>query len=657
MSYERQTFVDDETTLTAAHLNHMEDGIAAVHNKHNAPESGQEVFTYEMDTSYDDVQDIKQSTEVQHKLVKSTDEACIMFPSTYTATGKPTKLVIMNRGAGGDYTGSMAYRLNYGLLAAGFATLHVRGIPKSFQNSKYIQGVYGAPYGSPIFIRSVVEAYNYVINKYNIDTEGCVVYGASCGGLQSLNLVNAQVLPVVGAAIDAPVVDLHNDCYFGGDWITGSLGGKTAAGVAWMYQFDHCDFDAGTYTINGTTYNFADVDTASLEQLWQLNKKRVETYNAYESGKFVVSLDGDTPVYGIKFPCPVKCWFGDGESTNQISIARDFIERCRVGGTIAEMRTCPTNSHGVHMVTTDKSGNDIAVKFNDMTLSPYAVEEIMWLSRWAGISANNVRGLTEAEIFIADTGVTLNGTDGSLVSKGSDKAYFIVSDYIEIPDNSYITQFASITHNDGTNAYCVFYDADKKFISSYKSTTTDTSLVGEHRYTTTPPTIPDGAKYIRVAFNNGLETYTNADIAKREYALLEFGDIIMSANVGAYLNGTDGSLVSRDEKYMIVSDYVEIPENSVISQFGAITATALANSAYCAFYDENKTFVSSVMSSSTKTGGITGSWVYLTTPPEIPDGAKYIRVAFNNGLETYTTLELARRDYALLAFSNANVDG
>lgn len=523
MSYQIQNFSKGQT-LTAEHLNNIEQGILSIEAECNnifsdAPIGNKEVFTYELDTSYGDILDEKQSTSVQDPLTISTDTACIQLPTTYSATGVPTKLIFMNRGAGGDYTSSVNYTINKALLAAGFATLHVRGIPVSFQNSNYIQGVYGAPYGSPIWIRSAVAAYNYVINKYNIDRGGCATFGVSCGGLQSLNLANARVLPIVAVAIDAPVIDLHNDCYFGGGWITGSLKGYTAAGVAWMYQFDYCDWDNGTYTIDDTTYNFSAKDSTSLEALWQLNKKKVENYNAYESGKFIVELNDDEPVYGIKFPCPVKCWFGATETTNDITIARNFIERCRIGGSIAEMRTCPTSTHGVHQVTSDGT-----VTFNGLTISPYAVEEILWLTRWLGASSQNFLPDSDSvdnSVFNANDNVYLSADDGTLVS--SDGSYKKVSDYIEIPDGATISEFGAIAATSlGNTAYCAFYDSNKTFISAVASKDGGTVITGTWKYTEDPPTIPSNAKYIRIAFNNGLSSYSDIELVKRDCAKLEF---------------------------------------------------------------------------------------------------------------------------------------
>lgn len=296
--------------------------------KAERPESGKENFTFTVNDS------------------AGKDIAAVHLPENYSSVGKPVKLVIMNRGAGVDYTATEGYALNILFLQAGYATLHVRGIPETYQNEKYIQGTYGAPYGSPVFIKSVTAAYQYVTQKYNIDQDGCGIFGVSCGGLGSLNLINSKVLPIKAAVIDAPVVDLHYDCYFGGDWISGSLGGKTAAGVAWMYQFDCCDFTAGTYMIDGKTYSFSSIDKPSLEKLWDLNKERLEPYDPYERGKYRAD-EG----WAIKFPCPVKMWFGLSETTNSIPVGQEFIARCSRGGTDAEFCGVDTSNHGVHLIS------------------------------------------------------------------------------------------------------------------------------------------------------------------------------------------------------------------------------------------------------------------------------------------------------------------
>jgi hypothetical protein len=78
-------------------------------------------------------------------------------------------------------------------------------------------------------------------------------------------------------------------------------------------------------------------------------------------------------------------WFGLTETTNSVSIGQDFIRRCRAGGTAAEFRGCPTSAHGVNRQGQTTTFNGIS------GIGVYAVEMIMWLSRWLGESDKNVK--------------------------------------------------------------------------------------------------------------------------------------------------------------------------------------------------------------------------------------------------------------------------
>ena len=146
------------------------------------------------------------------------------------------------------------------------------------------------------------------------------------------------------------------------------------------------------------------------------------------------------------------------------------------------------------------------------------------------------------------------------------------------------------------------------FESKYQWTYTDnTNLLGnDWYYMNTPPEVPEGAKYIRVAFNNGCDRAFGLtdDISTREYALLRFGEdapiaedrlnAVISETQGAYLNPYDGTVVfdNRGVGYSFVSEYIEIPEGAAITEFVAITQM---EGAFCAFYDENYGFISSVI--------------------------------------------------------------
>ena len=131
----------------------------------------------------------------------------------------------------------------------------------------------------------------------------------------------------------------------------------------------------------------------------------------------------------------------------------------------------------------------------------------------------------------------------------------------------------------------------------------ESSLYSNFLYTQTPPTIPEGAKYIRVSFNDRIDDVYNVghEVAKMECALLRFDDDepiskeLMNfqqnekeAKEGIGLDPHDGSIVNtkgRGKNAGWVSDYIEIPEGATITEFASI---AVRQYAYYAFYDENK---------------------------------------------------------------------
>ena len=385
-----------------------------------APDEGYEYFEYQVDT-YNDMISNHNVNLMNKASSVSKDNGFIRLPESYSRNGIPTRLVIINHGAGGRVTDSSSENGNssFALLLQkkGYAVLCINGVPENMRNTNYMsaeQNGAAAHMGSWIFIRSALAAYNYVTTKYNIAKDGCFVIGRSMGGVSSLNLALSGVIPVKALALDAPVIDAFHDAYFSGNWSGGNLGGKTAAIFAWIYQWDYCNFNDNTYSIPigeynifGQTYNVQTEETKPLANLyqntqdmailWHLNETKMIGYNGYKTGDFLVknldenyvynlSTDNDDKYYGKKLPCPCKIWFGSGDTVNQLDIAKRFVQKVRNGGSIAILRTCPTNRHCVWSETeTIPEGTDISVIEDGITCSPYAVELWNWIKRWDGI--------------------------------------------------------------------------------------------------------------------------------------------------------------------------------------------------------------------------------------------------------------------------------
>ena len=121
-------------------------------------------------------------------------------------------------------------------------------------------------------------------------------------------------------------------------------------------------------------------------------------------------------------------------------------------------------------------------------------------------------------------------------------------------------------------------------------------------YTIDAPEVPTGAKYIRVAFGksdstNPPEAGAPFNMFLMEHAHLVFSDGTsptkeqLSFNKSSWLAPNGQAIITNSHPRSQVSDYIEIPDGTRISEFMTYTQR---NNAFCAFYDESKQFISSV---------------------------------------------------------------
>lgn len=115
------------------------------------------------------------------------------------------------------------------------------------------------------------------------------------------------------------------------------------------------------------------------------------------------------------------------------------------------------------------------------------------------------------------------------------------------------------------------------------------------RYTEKTPEIPERAKYIRLTCHpTSLKKYSEKYLdSVRDYPILVFdnGEVIgreQFLHTNNFMLNANGELKAQSSTY--VSDYIEIPENTTISEF---LNFASRNLAYCSFYDADKNYISS----------------------------------------------------------------
>lgn len=137
------------------------------------------------------------------------------------------------------------------------------------------------------------------------------------------------------------------------------------------------------------------------------------------------------------------------------------------------------------------------------------------------------------------------------------------------------------------------------------------NVAGDWMFTTDVPEIPEGAKYMRVSFNTGLEKAykINHHVAAEKCAVLCFNDervpeevmnfsqaVITeeTPNIALTLNpynGADNLVAAGAWSTAYVSDYIEIPEGATITAFDSI---AYLGTAHCVFYDADMNYISAV---------------------------------------------------------------
>lgn len=134
--------------------------------------------------------------------------------------GNPVKLVILCHGGGVTITDTYDAWYNYQNIGKifnilGYATLTFNGLPKEWADEHNI-GI-DRQCGNWMANESIERAYEYVISKYNVDTNGCYVYGQSQGGMVAENVVELTNIPIIASVLESPAISMqYAQLYIGG---------------------------------------------------------------------------------------------------------------------------------------------------------------------------------------------------------------------------------------------------------------------------------------------------------------------------------------------------------------------------------------------------------------------------------------------------------
>lgn len=231
------------------------------------------------------------------------DVNCILkLPTSYSASGTPTKLLMMCHGAGRGVYGeddSWSSTQSYinmvdGLVGAGFAVFDSNG----YGNDELGYNFWGAPRG----LEAYRKAYEYVVANYNVTSDLCI-YGFSMGGLTALNLVLQGFPNVKAVGVGSPVMDLT------------LMNPQTSTAFSEAYELD------GVY-----------------------DEKKVKPYDPYARIRVI-----DDKSYIFANIPPLKMWYGSTETTGSlnVSLAENFIRALQNNGSPAYLNVIQNAGHEI----------------------------------------------------------------------------------------------------------------------------------------------------------------------------------------------------------------------------------------------------------------------------------------------------------------------
>lgn len=274
------------------------------------------------------------------------DWGILLLPTNYNPNGTPVRLVIACHGTGTWITGSSTTTSGSPeyLMSQGYAVLDMNGVPGSTPTTD-------RHFGTPIALRCYLAGYNYVMSNYNLKRDGVFVYGTSMGGLSSMLLCTCGALNVRAQGGFCPCIDTYRQA-FATPW---------AGATQRSTMCTKFGFNKGTKPSAFTTTRPVPADE---QQYFLDNIDKVIGYNCMWKNTVGMNFEAcvTTPVPNDVtteteeekalfenvtkiHPCPLKIWHNADDTTVPYKYSKYFIEMCRRGGSLAELRTFPSGGH------------------------------------------------------------------------------------------------------------------------------------------------------------------------------------------------------------------------------------------------------------------------------------------------------------------------
>lgn len=294
-----------------------------------------------------------------------SDKGLVILPKDYSRNGIPVKLLIYCHGGGGYVSDAVSESEtdNYCkfLSSLGYAVLDMNGIPEKLATSLKIDR--GRTVGNFIAVRSYVEGYEYVIENFNIDTDGCYVFANSNGGLICMNLANLSSIPIIAQAGICPVVSLEQNLW---NYTAGTI--ASAGG-----EFGSLQNRANIIRL----YGMKDVNTQQELDNAVFEKDKVGYYDPFEYLMNKVSSD---------YPVPFKIFQTKDDWAVNFSITKKLVDAMHMRGDNLVLREFNSGGH-----TPEPQKGIVGMykyQFKDNSLTPTVLEAAQWFELHQGYRVN-----------------------------------------------------------------------------------------------------------------------------------------------------------------------------------------------------------------------------------------------------------------------------
>lgn len=342
------------------------------------------------------------------------NDNCVLYlPSTYTKSGTPTKLIIFCKQGSSKIGVSssedweqktkgrspiLALPFMPYLISIGYAILGVDGEPDEWLEAINLgdnigsssaddnEADFGA-YGNYVAVQSVCRAYDYVIKHFNIDTEGCFIFGYSQGGMLVQNVVDLTPIPILAAAEFSPSCSYH------------------------FHQWDNSRSPADLGNVTGVTYKArliisrmygfgASVTENSqlVDMTWDTIKDKLIGYDPFtrnvvnpftqftdvSGGRYAFSSGVSvSDVDMVKYSrCPLKVWCGSNDTILGVDVMKTYVKAIKNGGGVADIVIFSSGGHS--FFSSQSNAGSCVVNGTTYNYKPVALDLATWFRNFGG---------------------------------------------------------------------------------------------------------------------------------------------------------------------------------------------------------------------------------------------------------------------------------